>query len=79
MLEEWSAYYTNNPNDDYNLVIEILYRDSDVAFISRGQNGLELKWYANESDLVVPLEWIYSLLADAKSRLGNKEENVPNE
>lgn len=45
-MDEWTADYINNPYDDYNLVVEILYKDTDVAVISNGKDGMELKWYA---------------------------------
>ena len=73
-MEEWTAYYSNNPDDDYNLIVEILYKDEDVALISNGKDGLELKWYANKKDIKVPVEWLSSLLLDAQKRLTQKIE-----
>ena len=41
----WSAQYCNDPEHDYDLVIEILYKDEDVAMI-RYREELELIWFA---------------------------------
>ena len=60
-MEDWTAYYSNNPDDDYNLIVEILFKDEDIAMISNGIDGLELKWYASNADVKVPVEWLLSL------------------
>lgn len=74
-MDEWSADYTNNPYDDYNLLLEILYKDKDVAVIYNNENKLELKYYANANDLIIPVDWLLDLLEDAKKRLlYDKEE-----
>ncbi len=70
-MEEWTAYYVNNPDDDYNLVLEILHNDNDVALVYQVENGLKLKYYANENDLVIPVDWLLGLLSDAAKRLSN--------
>ncbi|HEX2944947.1 MAG TPA: hypothetical protein VHT96_03220 [Clostridia bacterium] len=70
-MDEWSADYGNNPYDDYNLIVEILYQDRDVAVIYKSENELKLKYYANENDLVIPLDWLLGLLKDVKERLDN--------
>jgi hypothetical protein len=68
-LLEWTADYTNDPYNDYEVIVEILCNDEDVAVIRQTDNGLELKWYANQKDLMVPLEWLSNLLLEAKKRL----------
>lgn len=70
-MSKWVADFANDPSNDFELMVEILYNDKDVAVIRRGEEGLELKWYAHQDDLVVPLEWIAELFAEAKNKLGN--------
>jgi len=65
----WAADYTNDPNNDYELVIEILYNDLDVGMICMGEKGLVLKWYASQVDINVPLDWFANLLSKARTDL----------
>lgn len=71
-MSAWSVDYVNNPYDDYNLVIEVLHNDEDVAFISQGNNGLEIKWYPTEKELIVPIDWLVDVFSEAKQRLGRE-------
>ncbi|MDL2288832.1 hypothetical protein LJC32_05585 [Oscillospiraceae bacterium OttesenSCG-928-F05] len=71
-MKKWSADFGNDPFDDYSLTVEILYGDEDVAMIKRGVDGIEIKWYPHKNELVIPFEWFFSLLEDAKQRLDIK-------
>jgi hypothetical protein len=69
VMEEWTAYYVNNPNDDYNLVVEILHGESEFAWIFKEEGSLKLKFYAHGEDVTIPGDWLIGLLNDAKLRL----------
>lgn len=43
-MKGWTADFTNNVLNDFELVVEILYNDTDVAIIRKGENGLEIQW-----------------------------------
>ncbi len=66
---EWSSLYANDPGDDYELVIELLYKEKDVAVIRHKEKGLELTWYANENNLNIPVDWLLERLIMAKRDL----------
>jgi hypothetical protein len=68
-MSKWAADFANDPSNDFEFMVEILYDDKDVAVIRRGEEGLELKWYANKKDLVIPLDWISETFIEAKKRL----------
>lgn len=68
-MKGWSADFVNDPNNDFEVVIEILYEDKDVAVIRQGDDGLEIHWYENTKRLVVPVDWLVKLLIDAKNNL----------
>ena len=69
-MKEWSADYSNDPYDDYNLTIEILYDQTDVvAIIRQKPEGLVMTWYPQDKKLEMPVEWISGLLLDAKKNL----------
>lgn len=68
-MSNWTADFVNDPYNDYEMIVEILYNDEDIAVIRQGKDGLELKWYAHQNDLVVPFEWIADLFMEAIKRL----------
>lgn len=65
---DWSAQYCNDPEHDYDLVIEILYKDEDVAMI-RYREELELIWFANKNHVSIPVDWLAELFISAKRDL----------
>jgi len=71
-MKQWTADFCNDPYDDYNLIVEILFGDEEIAVIKQGHQGLELKWYPNEEEIVVPIVWLSGLFAEAKKRLCNE-------
>lgn len=68
-MKEWSADFINDPNDDYNLYIEILYGDTEVAVIKPANNGPYIKWFSSPEDYIVPVEWLLGLLKQAQQRI----------
>lgn len=34
-MERWSADFVNNPNEDYNLMVEILYDEEEIAVVKK--------------------------------------------
>jgi hypothetical protein len=65
---DWTAQYCNDPTHDFDLVIEILYKDDIVAMI-RYREELELIWFTNESNLCIPVDWLSELFTRAKRDL----------
>lgn len=70
-MERWSANFTNNPFDDYNLIVEILFCDEMVGLISNIDNELLIRWYASETDLDIPFNWLKDLMLEAEKRLSD--------
>ena len=68
-MREWTADFGNDPDDDYNLVLIIYYKDEDVALIKQTSQGLTLTWYPQEKLLSIPVEWLSKLLMEAKRSL----------
>ncbi len=65
----WTADIGNDPYDDYNLIIEVLCDDKDVAVIRNVDGEIVIKWYPQEKELEVPVDWLIGLLSTAKERL----------
>ena len=62
---DWTTQYCNDPTHDFDLVIEILYKDDIVAMI-RYRDELELILFKNESNLCIPVDWLSELIVRAK-------------
>ena len=67
-MKGWSADFVNDPNNDFDIVVDISYEDKIVAIIRQGNDGLEIHWYNNEK-LVIPVDWFVKLLLDVKDNL----------
>ena len=65
----WTADYANDPNNDFELIVEILYNDLDIGVIHEGKDGLELKWYEHQEAISVPLEWFANLINKVRVEL----------
>jgi len=70
-MNQWAADFGNDPDDDYNLIVEILYDEEYVAVIKQSPNGLILKWYPSEIELNIPVDWLMGLFEEAQRRMGN--------
>jgi hypothetical protein len=68
-MNNWTADFTNDPNDDYNPIVEILCDGEEIAVIRKGKEKLEIKWYPNEKELIIPFKWLLSLLTEAEKRM----------
>ncbi len=68
-MPKWQALYINDPNQDYDLTLEIQLDDVDVGWIRRGEDGLELVWYAHPQHIKVPVTWLRELLQEAEETL----------
>lgn len=68
-MKKWTADFGNDPNDDYNLVVEILCDDEEIAIVQKRNNEMEIKWYPNKDEIIIPLDWFLDLLQEAQKRL----------
>ncbi len=65
----WLAEVTNNPDDDYNLIIEILKDDEYVGRIQKINNELIFYIYENKNGINIPVDWLIKILDKAKTDL----------
>jgi len=68
-MNKWTADFTNNPFDDYNLMVELFFDEVEVASIKKGEKGLELKLYENNRDLCIPLNWLSDLILEFENKI----------
>jgi len=69
IMKGWTADFANDPDDDSNLIIEILFDDKHVAEIKRSRQGLVLKWLDNPKGLVISVDWLIGLLETARQNI----------
>ena len=68
-MRQWEADFANDPNDDFNITVEILCDDKEVALIKQSHDGLLINWHPHSEELVVSLDWLSGLLLEAKRSL----------
>ena len=78
-MKQWTADFASDPDDDYNIIVEILYDDEDVAVIKYGRDGPEMTWYPSKEKLVIPVKWLSGLLVEAEKRILASREVLRNE
>ena len=70
MKTKWRADITNNPNDDFNLCVEIFFDDEHVGTIKRNeQNIVEMTLHSSQREFRVPAQWLTEVLAKAMQDL----------
>jgi len=73
-MGSWAADIGNDPDDDYNLIMEILFDNEYVATIKRSPNGPTIKWYPNKNELTIPVNWLADILEEAKRSIISYDE-----
>lgn len=73
-MKQWTADVVNDPYDDDNIAIEIgrgeKFMDEYAAIIKQNpEGGLSITWYPHKEELVIPLDWLLSILQGAKKEL----------
>lgn len=70
-MSEWHADWANDPYNDFELTLEILYGDQDIGVIKQGKNGigLELILFPHDKNLVIPFDWLLELMKDADTSI----------
>jgi hypothetical protein len=64
-MSKWRADFTNDPNHDYDLIIEISYLNEDVGIIKKTEFGPELVLFSHNKNIVVPINWLLKLIEEA--------------
>jgi hypothetical protein len=70
---QWTADFTNDPNNDYELMIEVLCNDEEIGVIKHGKSGLEFILFSHDKDVVIPFDWLLGLMNEANKKLVIKE------
>lgn len=65
----WTANFTNDPNNDYELMIEILCNDEEIGTIKHDNFELKFILFAHNKDLVIPFDWLLKLMNQANKNI----------
>lgn len=68
-MGKWTADFTNDPFNDYNLITEILLDGEEVAVIKSKESNLRIIWYSSEKEMEIPFDWLLGLMLEAKKRM----------
>jgi len=69
MKEEWKADITNDPNDDYNLVIDLKQNKNHIGRLYIHNEELFLRLYSSSKHIDVPAKWLENILKGAEEEL----------
>ena len=64
----WDNLITNDPADDYNLVIELWYNEVNCGIVKWNQveEKYELIIYPNNDDLIIPCDMLQEILTELR-------------
>lgn len=67
-MDKWEAYIVNDPENDYDLMAEILYDGNEVAMIRKINGAYSLLVYSASKDIQIPLPWLIELIDRLKQK-----------
>lgn len=68
-MSQWTADFINDPNNDYELMIEIRYDNEEICLIKHGKSELEFILFSHNKDIVIPFNWLLKLMNEASKNL----------
>jgi hypothetical protein len=68
-LSKWNAIFVNDPDNDYNLIIELECDEDNVGYIKRIGSRLDVVFYPSKNKVEIPLEWLANVIDKAKKEL----------
>jgi hypothetical protein len=68
-MHEWSAEITNDPERDYDVYVELLYRDRYVGRIQRTITGEIVVEVYDKIEAPIPADWLMGVIKRAIAEL----------
>ena len=66
-MEQWKTYFVNDPDDDFNIVMEVLYDDIDVVAVIKPDSGkIIMRWYPYKEVVDIPIDFLSELVTKDK-------------
>lgn len=59
-MSQWTATYTNDPENDFTLTIVIKYKESELK---------KFILFSRDKDIAIPFNWLLELMKDANRKL----------
>lgn len=69
VMNKWNSLVVNDPDNDYNLVIELQYDEEFVGYIKKNGNTFDIAVYPNINKITIPLDWLENVINKAKKDL----------
>lgn len=74
---QWTVDFTNDPNNDYELMIEILCNGEDVGVIKYEKSELTFILFAHSKDITIPFDWLFGGMKEVNKKfIINKNMNI---
>lgn len=68
-MSKWNAVFVNDPDNDYDLMVELECDNENVGIIKRNRDGLEVVFPPTSSPISIPLGWLIEILDKARREL----------
>lgn len=61
-MEQWVADIVNDPDNDYDLTIEILFQEVEIATIRKIDGDYKIIFYPTDEEIQIPIVWLSGLI-----------------
>ena len=68
-MSKWNYVFVNDPDDNFNIVIDIEFDNKYCATIKKVDEELVLCWYSSPKDHLIPVNWLHKILDEAQQKL----------
>ena len=65
-MKKLVADYVNDPKNDYDIMLEILSDDEEIAAIRKVDNEYKMIIYKTMNDIEIPLTWLKDVIKHLK-------------
>lgn len=65
-MKKLVADYVNDPENDYDIMVEILSDDEEIAVIRKVDNEYKMIVYKTMNDVEIPLIWLKDVIQSLK-------------
>ncbi len=68
-MSRWIANFVNDPNNDYELMVEVLCDNEEVCIIQQTNFELEIILFSCDKDRAIPFNWFLGLMKEINKKL----------
>ena len=61
-MSDWIADFVNDPDSNFDLMAEILYKDKEIAMIRKVKGEYKLIVFQDCNEVQIPLQWLSGII-----------------